>query len=184
MNSAGETPEWQSRIKDAIGENPAHFLDRDLVQNGHNQLLPDMIHDRIKGIDRLDVLNAWRAAERKLQRGQDIQSLPDEVDADALDFHEHDIEPGRKRVLDALDDREAYLREHGERSDRVQRVNRTVPRKDVFWVRRDRAGDVVERREWSKRPTRPSVGRSFPSSSSAQEVWADGGRVTRSGESS
>ncbi|MFC4549400.1 hypothetical protein, partial [Halorussus sp. GCM10023401] len=35
---------------------------------------------------------------------------------DALDFYEHDIEPGRQRVLDALDARQQYLEEHGERN--------------------------------------------------------------------
>ncbi|USZ75645.1 hypothetical protein NGM07_20005 [Halorussus vallis] len=101
------------KLKDDIGENPAQFLDRPLRSDGE---LPLMIRDRIKGIDRLAVLHAYRAVERKLQRGKDIQNLPDSVDPDALDFYEHDIEPGRQRVLDALDARQQYLEEHGERN--------------------------------------------------------------------
>ena len=101
------------KLKEELGENPARFLDRPLRSDGQ---LPAMIRDRIKGIDQLEILHAYRAVERKLRRGKDIQNLPDSVDPDELDFYEHDIEPGRRRVLDALDARQQYLEEHGERN--------------------------------------------------------------------
>ena len=155
MNPAGETPNWQAAMKADIGENPVHFLDRPLRVDDS---LPPMIRDRIKGIDRLEVLRAYRAVERKLQRGEDIQTLPDDVDPDDLDFYKHDIEPGRQPVLDALDDREQYLETYGERPrDRTAQWphelpdryrgnhDRVVPEKECIIVERDRNGNVVER---------------------------------------
>jgi hypothetical protein len=176
-------------MKDDIGENPVHFLDRDLIDHParSRRELPPMIRDRIKGIDRLEVLGAWQAAERQLQRGEDIQNLPDEVDPDDIDFYEHDIEPGRRPVLDALDERQQYLQTHGERPqetagyfsedcpERFEPASRPERETDVKWVRRDRQGEVVERRPWSERPTGVSTGRAFESSSRASEVATDGG---------
>lgn len=191
MNPNGETPDWQQKMKDDIGENPVHFLDRDLpshpnrAESDHG--LPRMIQDRIDGIDRLEVIGAWRAAERQLRRGKDIQNLPDDVDLDDVDFFEAGLEPGRKRVLNALDERKQFLQEHGERPEdyrthhrhelpeRFQPANRDLPEKDVYWVRYDEHGEEVERRPWSQRPTGVSSGRAFESMTSAGEVATDGG---------
>lgn len=89
------------RLRDRLGEDPATFLDRDLVGDRSAQR---MVRDRISGIDTLEVLSAWRAVERKLAE-------------------HHDREP-RQGVIDALDERGLWLEEHGDRDDRVTRIDR------------------------------------------------------------
>ncbi|MFC4550076.1 MULTISPECIES: hypothetical protein [Halorussus] len=94
MNPRGETPAWQRRLKRKLGENPARFLDHDLVEHGSghtDHTLQRLVFARIRGIDRLEVVNAWIAVERKLDRGP------------------------RSRVIDLLEERRAYLEEYGER---------------------------------------------------------------------
>lgn len=74
-------------IKEAEGEDPARFLhleispDADYSPGSNGQL----IEARIRGIESLSLLRAWRAVERQLHDG------------------------GRDRVLSDLDDREAEL---------------------------------------------------------------------------
>ncbi|WP_311170660.1 hypothetical protein [Halobellus ordinarius] len=92
------------KLKDRLGEDPARFLDCDLIGNPHAQR---MVRDRIAGIDSLEVLSAWRAVEKKL--------------AD-----HHDREP-RQGVLDALDERGIWLDEHGDRDERATEIDRDPP---------------------------------------------------------
>ena len=94
MNSRGKTPAWQLRLKDKLGENPARFLDNDLIERGPShtdQTLQRLVLARIRGIDRIEVVNAWTAVERKLDRGP------------------------RDRIIDLLEQRKNHLKEHGER---------------------------------------------------------------------
>jgi hypothetical protein len=94
MNPRGETPEWQRRLKRKLGENPARFLDQDLIERGNDhtdRTSQRLVFARIRGIDRLETVNAWIAVERKLDRGP------------------------RQRVINLLERRKAYLEEHGER---------------------------------------------------------------------
>jgi hypothetical protein len=96
------------RLRDRLGEDPARFLDRHLVGDRDAQR---MVRDRIKGIDSLAVLSAWRAVEKKL--------------AD-----HHDREP-RQGVLNLLDERGIWLDEHGDREDRAQRLDRGPPTESI-----------------------------------------------------
>lgn len=138
MNSRGETPEWQRRLKQKLGENPARFLDHDLVERGNrhtDRTLQRLVRARIRGIDRLEVVNAWIAVERKLDRGP------------------------RDRIIDLLEERKVYLEEHGGRPkdlqtewpqdlpDRYQPANRDrqETETEVYFVRRDASGEVIER---------------------------------------
>ena len=94
MNPRGETPEWQRRLKGKLGENPARFLDRDLIERGNDhtdRTLQRLVFARIRGIDRLETVNAWIAVERKLNRGP------------------------RGRAIDLLEARKAQLEDHDER---------------------------------------------------------------------
>jgi hypothetical protein len=81
-------------MKDDIGENPARFLDRDLDEP--NDETTDythrrMVRDRIRGIDKLAVVNAWIAVERRLDRGP------------------------RDHIIRLLETRKSHLQEYGER---------------------------------------------------------------------
>jgi len=89
------------KLQQRLGEDPAKFLDRDLVGDRNAQR---MVRDRISGIDSLEVLSVWRAVERKLAT-------------------HHDREP-RQGVIDALDERGLWLEEHGDRDERATRIDR------------------------------------------------------------
>lgn len=108
-----------------IGEDPAQFLDHDLLGDSRHDTPLRTALARIKGIDSLQVANAWLAVERQLDRGP------------------------REQVVDALENRIAFLDEHGERPDnlptedgpdryRARDIRDTEPA-DVRWV--DRPND-------------------------------------------
>lgn len=107
-------------IKEDLGEDPARWLDRDLTarptyanvttdDRGHTHVdvVPDsqvstdgeMVIDRIKSIDSLELIEAWRAVERLL-----------------ADKHDRDV---REPIINALDERKETLEEIGERPDRL-----------------------------------------------------------------
>lgn len=119
--ATGDVPDWQRRIRDQIGEDPARYLDKDLLEpplmrtetvrrNHHDEvrLIPDrdvapegiMAIARIRGIDKLERVRAWQAVERRLGRGSDGGP--------------------REFIMDALDEREQTLLEIGDRSDRIE----------------------------------------------------------------
>ena len=159
MNTRGKTPEWQRRLKRKLGENPARFLDHDLVERGHrhtDHTLQRLVRARIRGIDRLEVVNAWIAVERKLDRGP------------------------RDQIIDLLEERKDYLEDHGERPDlrttslderppRYQLHHRDLPDANVTVVTDD--GECVP---YEERPTAASVGSTFDSTAK-REVATDGG---------
>ena len=160
MNPSGETPDWQQKLKEDIGENPVRFLDH------HIPKIPEspgsMFRARVEGIDCLEVVGAWQAAERKLAVKEDRQP--------------------REHVLQLLEARRDWLLEHGERPenlrtewphelpDRYQPFDREVPEKECYITKRD-----GERVPYSQRPTTAKVSRSFESSTTAEEVATDGG---------
>jgi hypothetical protein len=92
VNASEETPAWQQKLKADVGENPARFLDR-RIPNPPPQ--NSMFRARLEGIDRLAVIGAWEAAERRLASEQDRRP--------------------RDHVLRLLEKRREYLQEHGER---------------------------------------------------------------------
>jgi hypothetical protein len=142
------------------GENPARFLDHDLIEHGEDHTdntLQRMVRDRIRGIDTLEVIDAWIETETSLDRGP------------------------RQTVISWLNQRKRYLEEHGERPDLStasldERPDRYHPHRrdlspaDVTVEKAD--GEVVP---WSQRPTGVSVGRTFESSTTDTEVATDGG---------
>jgi hypothetical protein len=74
-----------------VREDPARFLDHDLVGTEWSEI----VESRIRGIDRIRVARAWIAVERALGRGSD--------------------DGPRDAVIEMLEDRIAFLQEHGER---------------------------------------------------------------------
>ena len=148
------------RMRDNIGENPAHFLDQPLFTGDDGCSDPvEMIRDRIRGIDRLAVLACWTKVEEELGRTP---------------------AGGRDRIMEMLADRREFLVDHGERPVDLQTEwpqdlpnryqpygDREVPPKECHVIRRD-----GERVPYEDRPTTASVGRSVSSSTTAS---ADGG---------
>jgi len=144
------------RIVDEIGENPARWLDRDLITPGavrqdieraadrsiqDVRLIPDQnvssgitfVESRIRGIDTIEAVRAWKAVERALGRG------PDGGPRDA--------------VIELLDEREAELEEIGERPDRLEHGPRLPP----AWTTVESSATWTDTEDGS-RPTAASVG--------------------------
>jgi hypothetical protein len=120
-----DLPEWRERFietaDERIGENPLRWLDHDLLESQAKRIQrrerPDTYdevvlvvdHDvsppgeqvraLIRGMDRIERIEVWRAAERRLGRGPDGGP--------------------RSVVIDLLDERRAELEEIGERPDRL-----------------------------------------------------------------
>ena len=88
-----EKPEWRRRLYEEIGEDPVELLDKPAVATDDEDNLAHA-RARIRGIAYLDVLRAWKAAERRHDRGP------------------------REQVMGWLEEREAFLEEHGDRNER------------------------------------------------------------------
>jgi hypothetical protein len=85
-------------LRDDLGEDPAKFLDRPLVEYGEDHTDHTgrrMFEDRVSGIDSLAVIRAWKAVERRLDRGP------------------------REAVVQVLEQRESFLEREGEREERI-----------------------------------------------------------------
>lgn len=85
--AGSESYPWTENLKADIGEDPARYLAVDRVDDLH------LARARIRGIDFLATLRAWRAVERRL--------------AD------------RDKVHEWLDERESELEEIGDRDERM-----------------------------------------------------------------
>ncbi|WP_135304130.1 hypothetical protein [Haloarcula amylovorans] len=83
-------------IRKRISEDPARWLDWDLLSHEFRR---KMVLTLIDGMDSVERVRAWRAAERRLAA-------------------RYDREP-RAKVMQRLDQREEWLDLHGERPDRL-----------------------------------------------------------------
>lgn len=118
-------------LRDDLGEDPARFLDRPLFgSNPQTSGEGVFIRARIRGIDEIAVLRAWRAIERRLERGP------------------------REKVLGLLDERESELDEIGERPERLvyDHDAREPPSKDWVYV------DDGERIPWDQWEQQRQIG--------------------------
>jgi len=99
-------------LRDRLGEDPARFLDRPLIDPSHQGTGSPFLlaKARIRGIDDAEVIRAYRAVERRLDRGP------------------------REEVLELLEEREEILDELGDRADRDlgERDPSETPPKAVF----------------------------------------------------
>lgn len=82
-----------------VGENPARWLDHDLVSDEDKRW---MAQARIEGIDYMEVAASYHSVERQLDRGP------------------------RDRVLEWIEDRMAELEERGDRDERPRRDPDTI----------------------------------------------------------
>lgn len=96
---AGRDDDDRPTFTSQHGRDAARFLDQPLVRGNPAGVSEpgEVIRARIEGIDRLAVINAWKAVERALGRGDDGGP--------------------RTRVMDWLHQRERSLHAEGERPD-------------------------------------------------------------------
>ncbi|MCU4799783.1 hypothetical protein OB920_05310 [Halobacteria archaeon HArc-gm2] len=135
-------------LGERLGEDPARWLDWPILGNRDRERF---VKTRIESIDRVAVLRAWKAVERRLGRGE--SGGP------------------RSGIIDALDEREAVLDEIGERPDRLEA--RDEPRNlgpvETSWPDRPDVDEPGDRAVYS-RPRRFGPG---------EAVATDGGRCER-----
>jgi hypothetical protein len=110
--------ELREQIVDAIGEDPARFLDHDLTSRKDARRLAVA---RIKGIERLQAVNCWKQCERALDRET------------------------RGQVMVLLDRRRDYLLEHGESDDWPRAGPDEIEPSSAETIHVDADGDPVER---------------------------------------
>lgn len=91
-------------LKDDIGEDPARWLDADMLANPDRK---ELVWSLIHGIDTYARLRAWRAVELKLAN--------DDENGDAR----NPLDEPRSAILKRLNQREEWLDLHGERPDRL-----------------------------------------------------------------
>lgn len=129
-------------LKDAIGYDPARYLDVPLLETGIEGTPKIRVAiSMIQGISRLGVANAWIAAERRLERAGD----PDDPDKP---------DPGpREQIMALLEAKVDYLVEHGDRPRelptedgprRYRKHNRDRPPAECVLIRREVLGDELE----------------------------------------
>ncbi|WP_226010509.1 hypothetical protein [Halomicrobium salinisoli] len=94
--SQGGPQRQRRRFDDEHADEAARWLDWDLLQHDDRE---EILWSLIDGMDSLDRVRAWRAAERRLAA-------------------EDGREP-RAKVMQRLDQREEWLELHGERPDRL-----------------------------------------------------------------
>ncbi len=102
-------------VREAIGEDPGRFLDRPLFDGDQHTSSPGtFVRARIRGITRLDVVRAWIAVERQLDRGPRQRVIEMLEDREATIEAREESEPGRREIHH---DREAnwYALVDGER---------------------------------------------------------------------
>ena len=87
-------------LREDIGEDPARFLDRDLLSDSNSRMLALA---RIRGIDRYAVASAWLAVERQIERGP------------------------RARIVDQLEERKEFLSVAGDRDERTPEDPQVLP---------------------------------------------------------
>ena len=111
------TREQFPQIVQEIGEDPARFLDAPLLEPDREGASPFLLAKaRVRGIDRVDVLQAWIDVEVALERGP------------------------REPVIALLNQRKAELGELGERPERLgdQRwFNPDPPKSIAVWPEND-----------------------------------------------
>lgn len=88
--------------REEIGEDPARWLDWDFLRDSARK---DLVWSLIDGMDSLERVRVWKAVERKLASDRFESAI--------------DIDEPRGPIMQRLDQREEWLRLHGERPDRL-----------------------------------------------------------------
>jgi len=92
------------RLADDIGEDPARWLDQDLLSHPARRKL---VFSLIDGIDSIERIRAWRGVEKKLANDRFAEQA------------RNPLSKPRAKIMQRLDQREEWLELHGERPDRL-----------------------------------------------------------------
>ncbi|WP_284007849.1 hypothetical protein [Haloarcula pelagica] len=90
--------------RERIGEDPARWLDRELITDADRRRI---VLTLIDGMDSIERVRAWKACERRLANPQ------------ADDNPRNPLEEPRAKIIHRLEQREAWLELHGERPERL-----------------------------------------------------------------
>jgi hypothetical protein len=156
-------PEWRRAIAGDLGEDPARWLDRDLVERGPahtDRTMQRAVHARIQGIRTREIIDAWQTVEVRLDR----EACP------------------RQRVMAWLNQRDQELKERDEPTQRATSPAPTEAAEPDYEpdLVHDECGSVVEGRDGPgyRCPDCETVTRSvaeLSAVSNATPVAADGG---------
>lgn len=138
-------------VEERIGEDPARVLDRPLIKPTRSKTSSPfaLAEARIRGIDRLGVLNGYLQVERSLDRGP------------------------RDQVVELLEQRRDLLLELGDRDDRDVGPRDPAPEKDVVIIDEDGNPEPYEKaRKGTASAKVQSVRDGFETN---RQVRADGG---------
>lgn len=87
-----------------IGEDPARWLDADMLSNSSRK---DLVFSLIDGIDSIERLEAWRAVEKRLANDR------------YADEARNPLSEPRAAIMQRLDQRAEWLALHGARTERL-----------------------------------------------------------------
>lgn len=121
----------EERLKERIGENPVRYLDRPISSIPDNSSL---FLGRVKGIDKLAVIQSWIAVERNLDR----EGCPRDHVVEIL-------ERRKNHILDVGERPDLLTTPNDERPERFQRrqEDRDLPPVEYTWLNAD--GEAYER---------------------------------------
>ena len=137
QNQPADTSERMHCYQENIAEDPARWLDWDMLADSSRK---DLVFSVIDGIDSYERLEAWRAVEKRL------------ANDDYADQARNPLEETRDAIMRRLDQREEWLDLHGERSDRMpEDIDKSCDCCDADGF--VTAADLRERREaeWARR---------------------------------
>jgi|GEM_PF-1965809 len=163
----GGSQRQRRRFDDDLADEAARWLDWDLLNHKQRR---QVVRSIIKGIDRIERVNAWQVAEEMIA-------------------HERGREP-RAKILQWLDQRREWLELHGDRDERLQEreeprdlppVETSYPDREDVDEPEDRATFQAERAFGSLRDRYPHL---FDGSDNAAESAANEAVATDGGDDS
>jgi len=142
-------------VKEDIGEDPARWLDWDLIRHEDRR---ELLWSLIDAIDSIERVRACRAVERRLAA-------------------KDDREP-RAKIIQRLDQREEWLELHGERPDRLQErtESRDLPPVETTFPNRDDVQDASDRSIYQPERAFGSLQERYP------HLFDDGPNAEESGQ--
>ena len=137
----GGSQRQRRRFDDGLADAAARWLDWDLLNHPDRR---QSVRSIIKGIDRLERVRAWKAAEKIIASERGRQP--------------------RVKIMQWLDQREEWLELHGDRPDRLQErdESRELAPVSVTYPDRDDVDEASDRSTFSAEPTFGALEERYP----------------------